>query len=624
MKSLRDYLVESAQYEAMFRDIINAIPPERQSVRAAVEQKVSTQIRNARMVLKKNDRIVWFLRLWRIGEFGDSGTSDRAIASLARRMDCSPDDVRQFGQMTTNSDFLMELGHYLSLPIPQITEYVFSHQSPPEVIRDFKAAEKTWQETVKDSFVPDPNDVKFIKFPNGLAWWWLKRRACEIEGKAMGHCGNVPSQKKGDRLLSLRQSIMVNGVEKVKPYLTFIRHRDGRLGEMKGRFNQSPKNAFEAGSSPSNFHDEIVALLRHEKITGIKGGGYAPEENFKLMDLDDHGEELLADKPELGGLSHMIAKYGTYSEEALNKAQDVLDEAGIAPATFEIVGKPEDEGNREIIVERFPNLMSFLRNNDDQTLIYLLDLYDEHFGEGAGTMTLDHTSVVRLIEALPDHAFAILCRRAGITNPPPSNNAAAFNRAVRQIALMPIVQNDVEQFMQKVGMQSALVDRINAYIDSNWRFKVSSCWLEVPKNGDNYDWEQECLLKIGAREFMEQVEGLEDGDDADGEYTDLNRLRYNSYNGGYGHWDDLADDGDLSSWRGEYSDNPLVDGRGDDLMFGSKKNPKLLLDDESSLDILAQDYAAYLDGSLRDTPEPGGTPRLFDSRMRSFINAIRG
>ena len=53
-----------------------------------------------------------------------------------------------------------------------------------------------------------------LKFENGWQWISLDKKYCQIEGRAMGHCGNQAG-KAGDNILSLRDPRNV-------PYLTFI------------------------------------------------------------------------------------------------------------------------------------------------------------------------------------------------------------------------------------------------------------------------------------------------------------------------------------------------------------------------------------------------------------------
>ena len=116
----------------------------------------------------------------------------------------------------------------------------------------------------------------------GWKWVSLGYGHCPIEAKSMGHCGNAGA-KSGDDILSLRDP-------EGYPRLTFIVN-DGMLGEMKGRANTKPKE---------DYHPAIVELLKHDEINHVVGGGYMPEMNFKLDDLDDETRnELLEDKPDL-------------------------------------------------------------------------------------------------------------------------------------------------------------------------------------------------------------------------------------------------------------------------------------------------------------------------------------
>lgn len=124
---------------------------------------------------------------------------------------------------------------------------------------------------------------KAIVFPDGWSWVNLDRGYCEIEGRAMGHCGNAGAVA-GDTILSLRDPKNV-------PYATFILNK-GALGEMKGRSNKKP--------DPST-HKYIKTLIMSPLVKTIKGGGYKPENNFDISDLpQSEQKEVLKQKPSLG------------------------------------------------------------------------------------------------------------------------------------------------------------------------------------------------------------------------------------------------------------------------------------------------------------------------------------
>jgi hypothetical protein len=83
-----------------------------------------------------------------------------------------------------------------------------------------------------------------------------------------------------------------DGILLAKPNLTFILKSGEFLGEMKGRGNQKPQE---------KYHSYIMELLLYKKngkylVSGIEGGGYAPERNFDLEDLSDQLLKQLADE----------------------------------------------------------------------------------------------------------------------------------------------------------------------------------------------------------------------------------------------------------------------------------------------------------------------------------------
>lgn len=118
-----------------------------------------------------------------------------------------------------------------------------------------------------------------LKFQDGSQWALVDTATCKIEGGLMKHCGNA-NPKNGDKILSYRvASQEIEG--KHQPKLTFIYNTVGRyVGEMKGFANQKPD---------VKYHPYIVALLSSPNIDidHVQGGGYAPERNFSLNDLDE-------------------------------------------------------------------------------------------------------------------------------------------------------------------------------------------------------------------------------------------------------------------------------------------------------------------------------------------------
>jgi hypothetical protein len=347
-------LTEAQNYEAMFAPImkmLDALPPEtsalnpnRPSLRAETEMLIREEIAWAKKTLRKNDRIVWYLRIIRFSladgivhaaSILDSGEpSPRYLPAVEVIYNKLQNDlVSKTGSVPGRGTHYMRQSfeHYLSLPIPAIQNTVWDSQSPDQLLGKFQQLEREWQ-TQQSELIPhdpeDPNDGQVVMtFEDGMMWVLLPRPYCRAEGGAMGHCGNSASYRSGDRLLSLRRKVKGHdGHLYWRPSLTFILDRDNMLGEMKGRENNKPSQ---------KYHQHIMALLMDQDlIQGIKGGGYAPENNFSVNDLTHEEQERLFEaRPDLATATWYLKRHGfddTFKEMVIRefKAYGAI-EAGI-------------------------------------------------------------------------------------------------------------------------------------------------------------------------------------------------------------------------------------------------------------------------------------------------------
>lgn len=152
--------------------------------------------------------------------------------------------------------------------------------------------------------------VRHLKPPlthNGLEWVSLDTESEPEYGESMGHCGNAAGTD-GDNIWSLYDP------QTDIHYLTFI-VKDQVLGESKGRKNSKPQPKFYPnikqlltafdGLSEDELPKEpglerTMKFIHHALIMCIKGGGYAPENNFQLTDLDpDFTDKLRKIKPHI-------------------------------------------------------------------------------------------------------------------------------------------------------------------------------------------------------------------------------------------------------------------------------------------------------------------------------------
>lgn len=317
-------LTEAQNYDGMFDALMKLLIAAPDTYFDDEPEFIAKHIRWARTTLKKSDRIVWYLRhfrvymasnledrinaFWKLPNNEANPTpstnswieqSERLVQRIYSEASKVGIDVRYWSNGT--SSLQHELEHYLSLPIPNIQNYVFGNTSYHRVINQFTQWEDEWKVNRKKLF-PHSEEEIVIDFGDGKMWVNLNRPYCNQEADAMGHCGNEPNQNTKDTILSFRTIVIEDGQKFWRPSLTFILDDDGYLTEMKGRANNKPD---------AKYHPYIVALLRNPIVKGITGGGYKPENNFALTDLDEETAEALIDeKPDLAGAEYLFNHYG--------------------------------------------------------------------------------------------------------------------------------------------------------------------------------------------------------------------------------------------------------------------------------------------------------------------------
>jgi hypothetical protein len=298
-------LVTAANYEEMFKGLLG---PESGWVK-----EIKNEIAWAKRVLKKSDRVIWYLRWYRLSvlktEDPSDGSSDVYAKELAAYQakagttnfyvpDATPGETRHTHQT---------LEHYFSLQVPGIQDYHPGYKSLLEVTSDLEELETEFQERGSKYLPEHDGDQIIIKMPNGWAWWKLSRGYCPEEAKAMGHCGNGGSgNSDNETILSYREPVKHDGKALWEPHLTFILDEHGYLGEMKGKKNNKPE---------PKYHAAIEALLKSDYVEGIKGGGYKPENNFSMLDLPEKEMKALGtEKPTL------LDVKGQYAVEGLSES----------------------------------------------------------------------------------------------------------------------------------------------------------------------------------------------------------------------------------------------------------------------------------------------------------------
>jgi GNAT superfamily N-acetyltransferase len=253
-----------------------------------------------------------------------------------------------------------KIEHYAgSQHIPEISKVQFEkHHDLHSGLQMLENAEKQYNDKIKNNINVVEPSKKTFKFVQGVEkpnrhWFGLGVGSCKNEGKAMGHCGNVPSEVEGDEVLSFRTEHKIGKRTYHEPHLTFI-NNNGFLGEMKGRGNEKPA---------PHYHREIANLLKHPRIKGVMGGGYEAKNNFHFTDLSPElQQEVLKANPDLitmDGSEEDLHKILYGNVDFPEKHQDVLKEIAsnpkLDPKHHGRLANDESESVRQAIASN-PNL----------------------------------------------------------------------------------------------------------------------------------------------------------------------------------------------------------------------------------------------------------------------------
>lgn len=379
-------LLEGKQFQAMFAaliDICNRYDLDGQ------KQYINSNMEVIRK-LKRTDIQTWaarIIRIWMIGRNlpfnGDEPYYNELSILKARYLTEYKKITGEDYDFDLPSSPLVQiqqniLNHYLGIPYSKIQNYQYGSKSLTATLDDLRELENEWKERIKSSLTLYEGDKIVMKFPDGFCWVLLARGYCSDEANAMGHCGNAGA-KRDDRILSLRQlKDRIDGVDYYEVFLTFIRNGDGKLGEMKGRSNDKPA---------ARYHPYIIALLESDLVTGIRGGGYLPENNFSVNDLTpEQQDELFNKKPQFASLNWRIKKFGL-TEDVKN---DMVETIG---ATY-MTSKWIDD---RFAVMSWENADALAEEVGDNNLISAVNGYDEN----AYGVTVDEYDIEKTYDALP-------------------------------------------------------------------------------------------------------------------------------------------------------------------------------------------------------------------------------
>ena len=328
--------------EAAYDNMITAIKqkfPER-------IKEIDDNIKQAKTILKKQDRMVWYIKVLRAYLLND-------INSVKGEYNFST--IKQFND---------DLFHYYGLNINEVENVEYKNQNISELFQKLNELSTKYQKSDKAPVPVKHGDYELIHFPDGSGWWFIDRGYCEEEGRSGKHCGNVVGKHQTtQRILSLR-------TPNHNVILTFVLLNNGFLGEMKAKANLKPKE---------QYHPQIMQLLLNPIVNGIKGAGYAPWMNFSIFDLSEQNIQVLINHGKQSFISDQIVSEPIEFLKAPSYIKNNPEYQQIAvkalPALNHLIGKENDSDawwnaihqHRELIIYA-PNT---LKDFNDLVFSYL-------------------------------------------------------------------------------------------------------------------------------------------------------------------------------------------------------------------------------------------------------------
>jgi hypothetical protein len=166
-------LLEGQDYEGMFKPVFSFLDKQFDKLEQqglvdkdynnkfiqTLKPNITKYIQEAKSKLKKNDRIIWFLKLYRIYilqkvlfdmknvlEIEDFRNALTQYITKESKEFNNPQEVLDFTMSRSFESYLGAFAHYFSLPIPEIQSIVFLKQNPRELIEKFRELEDAWEQ----------------------------------------------------------------------------------------------------------------------------------------------------------------------------------------------------------------------------------------------------------------------------------------------------------------------------------------------------------------------------------------------------------------------------------------------------------------------------------------------
>jgi hypothetical protein len=270
------------------------------------KENLKTQVSWAKSTLKKEDKIIWYLRIYRFTTLRSQSDSAYILSEKQAGKFKSVESALDYTSLVNVKDPIAALNdslkHYMDLDLAVINDFVFGDKSISDVLSALQTYENKWLEKIELLSRELPLSGKEILTVGKYTWFNLECSGSRSEGESMRHCGNGAGMT-SQVVFSLRSKGLTLG--HWIPQVTLILngcdtlYSPGYTTEIKGRFNQKPSE---------EYHEAIIALMASDLILGMRDGGHLSQNNFKISDLSDELRlKLKINKPSLFPVAELIA-----------------------------------------------------------------------------------------------------------------------------------------------------------------------------------------------------------------------------------------------------------------------------------------------------------------------------
>lgn len=327
-----------SRYQQMFASTLFKEAPKN------IKDNIQENINWARKTLKKDDKITWFLRIfkYRMLKSAMNVSSDGAneaifpdfengkrqttlmpvsdskwIKKFENEHDASASDILE-NLMTERAmeDLSLRLEHFMDLRIHSVKNHAFDSQSPSQILDELGDLEQEWMDKTANRSLEEYGEV-VMETKDGYTWFDLQTPGCKREGDAMHHCGNGYGRP-GQNVYSLRSRDPLRDNHWI-PHVTLIMNdvSKGHTGEIKGYGNEKPDE---------KYWPSIVEFLKTDLVNKMDGGGYKPQNNFMLSDLStEEIKEISEVKPSLVSFyDHWLFNGKEVNERVINGLSEAI------------------------------------------------------------------------------------------------------------------------------------------------------------------------------------------------------------------------------------------------------------------------------------------------------------